>query len=325
MFNVSPVIRAHAIWTAEREKTKYTSKLFIELPGTAQDLKGLQWYVVHASQSVYRPPGEMDLPTLITVTELALELELEIPDVAHLIAFDLGQVLTLRIDNGDDVRDYPWLELCHLAKKASDKRLFDSISDSINWCLLNAARAKHSQQDALWALQMGDTVRKETGYQGLWTYSMYLCVIWEAFSEPNAPRLMPTTASAVGVRQRTLETLLEGLGIPHLSDVHDSRACVGRVRQECVDHWQAVWREAHQVASGEIYSEYKGSSFGGAERDIFRMLLLLTSAIPEIAQRKERHWRVTKCDLKTFHASNGWLLEQWGTVKSIINQLPRGD
>ena len=324
MFNTSPVIRAHAIGTAMREKTKSTNKLFIKLPGTAEDLKRLQWYVVHASQSVHRPPGEMDLPTLITVTELALKLELEIPDVAHLIAFDLGQVLTLSIANGGDVKDYPWLELCHLAKKANDQRLFDSLSDSINWCFLNAARAKHSQQDALWALQMGNTVRKETGYQGLWTYGMYLCVIWDAFSEPNAPRLTPDTASAIDARQRTLATLMEGFAIPHLGAVHDFKKCVaGSDRQHCMDHWQAVWREAQQVASGEIYEEYKGTSFGGAERDVYQMLDLITTAVPEVAQAKEKHSTKAACDLMRFHASNGWKLEQCALVKAIINQLPR--
>ena len=175
MFNVSPAICAHAILEAQREQPKFTNRLTINIPGTVQDLRTLEWYLLHANQNGCAQPGEKDLPTLITVAELAIYLE--IPGVADLVTSDISQVLVLRTDDGEDVKDYPWLNLCYLANETGNKNLFDSVA----WCFLNAARATRSLKDALWAFRIGQIVRQETGYQGLWTYGMYLCVVWGAF------------------------------------------------------------------------------------------------------------------------------------------------
>lgn len=314
--NVSPVIRALAIAEAHREQAKYMHKLFINIHGTVQDLKTLEWYVHHANDGDDRQPGTKDLPTLITVGEMAVKLK--IPGIADLVTVDIGRVLVPQIEDGGDVKDYPWHDLCRVAANAVN----DKLADTIAWCFLNAARETRSQQDALWALEIGETVHRETGNEGLRVYALYLCVIWGAFR--LVPQLTRTWSSGVHGIQITMVTLMEGLATPRLCEAHHSQECIsGDFRQRCVTHWRAVWQEAHRVAGERIRDEYKEIYIGGPERDVLRMLRLISSALQEITQRPPTSLISPACDLKRLHASNRWLLEQQATVRAIIKQLPR--
>jgi hypothetical protein len=320
LFNVSPVIRAAAIAEAQREHAIFMNRLFIKIPGTVQDLRTLEGYALHENQSACPQPEETDLPTLITVAELAMELE--IPGVVTLVASHVSQVLEQALEDGEDVRDYPVLNLCQLAQKTNNKKLLDTIA----WWFLNAARATRSQRDALWALHIGEAVRKETGYLGLHTYGMYLCVAWGAFRHPEAPRLKLATSSAVHSAQIKLVGFMEGLATPQLDEEHDHQVCVGaEVRRRCVDHWQAVWRQAHQLASRRICDEYKGTSFNGPQRDVLRMLRLMIEGLEGITQTTPGSLVSPACDLKRLHKSNGWLLKYQDMVKSIVShrELPQ--
>jgi hypothetical protein len=315
IFNASPVIRALA--EAQRQRANFAGELFISIPGTVEDLQTLERYILHANQSDCPRPGEMDLASLITVAELAVELG--IPGIAHLVTSDITQVLTHEIDDGLDVKDYPWLGLCHLAKKTYDKDFFDSLA----WCFLNAVRATRSQKDALWAFQIGQTVHEETGLKDLWTYGLYLCVAWGAFRHPNASKLPEAFASAVRSNQTELVTMMGDLATPQACGVYDPRVCVGGdVRRRCVDHWWGVWRQAHRVASERLTNEYKGTSFGGAERDVLRMICLISDALQEVTQMEPFSLVSPVCDPERFHASNEWLLGQQDKVRSIINRAP---
>lgn len=316
MVNISPVIYASVLVKAKQEQ-QFGDRLLIDIPGTVHDLQTLQQYIIQAKQSVWQQPGERNLPTLITVGELAMELE--IPRVVDLVTYDMVWVLELEIDDGHDVKDYPWLNLCHLTKKARKQGLLDRIA----WCFLNTARATHSVQDALWAFEIGQTVLQETGFQGVLTNAMYLCVIWGALSEPNAPRLPAAIPSAIESTRMILESLLTNLASTQMCDEHDLQACKkGRARRRCVDHWRVVWQKAHQAASGAIHDEYRRTSIDGAERDILRMLRLIHDALWEIARAEAvPPAQPTACDLKRLHATKILLLGQQGAVKSLINQF----
>lgn len=198
-----------------------------------------------------------------------------------------------------------------MARKANSKEFVGSIT----WCFLNRGRATHSPKEALWAVRIGQTVRKETGYRRVWTFGLYLCVAWGGFSHPNAPEFPTTTARAVHVIETMLVGIMEALAIPHLCELHDHDECVGgKVRRRCVDHWQAVWRCAHRTACKRIC---EGIDFGGAEIDVLRMLRLFSDAlVPEPTNPVSR-----KCDLTRFHAWNGFLLEKQDAVRSVINHL----
>jgi len=318
MYNVSPVINAQATAAAQLAQAKFTNKLFINVPGTVNDLQTLERYVLRSNQTDCPQPGELDLATLITVAELAVELK--IPGVADLFTSSISRVLGYGIDSGDsgDVKDYPWVNLCHLAKKIMDEKFFNNIA----WWFLNAARATRSQKGALWAFQIGRTVYEDTGYPRLWTYGLYLCVVWGAFTHSNAPTLSSTMASAVDLNQKTLATLTGGLAIPQLCDVHDPQACVGEgARRRCVDHWHAVWRKAHHVANDRADKEYEGTNIGGPSRDVLRMLHLVSGALQDITHIEPFRLVSPACDLSRLHASNGWVLEQQSVVRSIITHL----
>ena len=313
---VSPVIRAQAIAKAKREHARSTGEVSINIPVTVQDLRTLEQYVLRATQNVYPQPGEMNLPTLITIAECAVELE--IPGAADLVASDISQTLVLGINDGDDVRDYPWLDLCNLAKRTTGKRFHDSISR----CFFHRIQATYSPKDALWAFQIGKTAYEETGYPRLLTYSLYMCVAWGAFSRPDAPELPRAMASAVLSYQTRLVILMDGLATPRLCEVHHPLVCVGGdARRRCVDLWKTVWQRAHQVAHERLCDEYKQTKFGGAERDVLRMLFLIYLALHQITRTEPAGLASPMCDLQRLRASNGWLIEEQDTVRTIIDCL----
>ena len=310
IFSMSPVIQAQAVAEVEREQARHTGEVYINIPGTVHQLWTLERYALRATQDDHPRPGEKDLPTLVAVAEFALELE--IPGVvADLAISDISQVLVYGTYQRGDLRNYPWLKLCFLAKKKGGKKLYDWIA----WRFFNMTQATYSLKDALWAFQIGKSVHEETIYPRLLTYGLYLCVAWGAFSHPDAPELPRAMASAVPSCQTQLATLMNGLAIPQLCEVHDPSVCVGRdVRRRCVDVWKAVWQQAHQVARESLCNEYKQTDFGGVERDAFRMFDLIALALQRIAQ-------TGPCDHQRLHALKGWLLENQATVRSIIGRL----
>ncbi len=314
---MSPVIYALAVAKAEREQVRPTDEVSINIQVTVQDLRTLEQYVLRATQKIsHQQPGEMNLPTLITVAECAVDVK--IPGAADLVTSDISRALVNGINDGVDVRDYPWLDLCNLAKKTTSKTLFYSISG----CFFHRARATYSLKDALWAFQIGKTAHEETGYPRLWGYGLYLCVAWGAFSHPDAPELPRAMASAVPSYQTRLAILMDGLDTPRLCEVHHPWVCVGGdARHRCVDHWKTVWQRAHQVARETLCDEYKGTNFGGVERDVLRMLYLITLALQEIKQMDPVETASPMCDLQRLRALDGWLLEEQDTVRAIIGCL----
>jgi hypothetical protein len=311
MLYKSTVIRAHAIAEAQREQAALTNQVFINLPGTAQDFRTLERYALHEDEST-RPftGGFPDLATLMTVTDLAVKLQMQ--EVAEDVAFDIQYVLKLAIDNGGDVRDYPWIDICHVVKKSDGIHLLGGIASSF----FRAARATRSLNDALWACHVGQTIREETGFPFFWVYGLYLCVSWGAFGQPTGPK---HPLAAVHSGQIALAAQMDGLAIPHLCEVHDHGDCVGTyVRFDCEDHWRAVWRQAHQVASGKLYDEYTSTSLCGPERDVLRMSRLIYEALEEI--RAQSH-EPSGCDLMRFRAARHWLWQREDIAISTIKQL----
>jgi len=257
----------------------------------------------------------MDLPTLITAGELVVHLD--IPGVADLVTFDIIQVLVGEVEGPYDLRDHPWLDLCRLANKINGKKFYDGIA----WCFLNATRATRSPEGALWACQIGQTVHNETGYQRLWTYGLYLCVAWGAFGHPAGPTLPRAMVYGVQLAQGILVAVMNGLDIPQLCDVHEPQCVGGDVRRYCVEYWEAVWRQAHQVARERLSNEYDKTNLGGVKRDVLRMLPLITLALQDITQTRPVEGALRICDVKRLHASNDWLLANQGMIRSIINGL----
>ena len=317
IFEVSPVIRRQAVAEAQREQAGTTIRLFINIPSTVQDLRVVEEYVLRAEQNICPPPPEMDVPTLMTVAELAMELD--IPRVADLVTSDICQVLER---DRRDVRDNPWVALCQLAKKRNDEMFYGNIA----WCFLNATRATRSQKEALWAYQTGQLIYEETGYPRPWTYGLYLCVAWGAFGHPNASNIPGAMRSAVQSCQMELRNLMKRLKTPQLCEEHNPRVCVGRdVRQRCVEYWKAVWVLAYQIARSDIHAEYGGTTLGGVKRDVLRMLHLIVLALQNITQTPPARPVSPECNLQRLHASNGWLLEEQDRVRSIIDYLRRKD
>ena len=76
------------------------------------------------------------------------------------------------------------------------------------------------------------------------------------------------------------------------------------------------------MASEKIRDEYKGIYIGGPERDVMRMLRLISDGLQEITQTAPNNLVSPACDLKRLHASNRWVLEQQAAVRAIIKQLP---
>jgi len=322
IFKVSRVIRDQATAESQLAQAKLTRIVSLNIPCTAHDLRTLERYILHVSQSDCQQLRGVDLATLVTVAELALELE--IPKVADLVPIDITQTLIPRIngDNRDNLKDYPWLKLCHIAKKTNLCMLLYSTA----WLFLSVARATHSREHALWAFQIGRTVREETGLDSLWTFGLYLCVVWGAFKHVNAPILSSAIASAVYSNQIALESMMGCLKTPQLCEVHDSRVCVGEeVRRQCADHWQAVWKKAYQGAREKVCSEYKGTNIGGPERDVIRMVGLIRDALPMITAEAPFKLVSPECDRNRLRALDNWVLVQEGTVKSNINHLGLGD
>jgi hypothetical protein len=307
---VSPVIRAHAVEEEERMQAKSMSKLLIKIPVTVRDLRTVEQYVRHANQTDYSPPQTMDLATLITVAELVVDLD--IPGVADLVTSDISQVLESEIEEGRNLRDNPWLDLCRLASKTNDKRFYGSIA----WCFWNATRATRSLTEAIWASQTGETAYKETGYRRLWTDGLYLCAAWGPFGQnPVAPTLSRDIAYTQGI----LVTMMNKLASPRLCEVHEPQVCVpGDARDKCVERWEAVWRQAHQVALEKLHEEYEGTNLGGVNRDVLRMLHLITLALQDITQDIMQWGPLQICDVKKLHTSNGWLLAYQTTIRTII-------
>ena len=327
IFSMSPVIQAQAVAEVERQQARHTDEVerqqaggtgevYINIRGTVHQLWTLEQYVLRATQNDHPQPGEKDLPTLIAVAEFTLELK--IPGVAELVTSDINQVLVQGIHHKSPLRNYPWLKLCHLAKETNAKKFYDYIA----WRFLNSIRATCSPKDALWAFQIGKTVHEETGYPRLLTYSLYLCVAWGAFSHPDAPELPRAMASAVPSCQTQLATLMNGLAIPQLCEVHDSSVCVGGdVRRRCVDAWKAVWQRAHQVARERLCGEYNRTNFGGVERDALRMFYLIALALQRIMQTEPVGPVSPMCDRQRLQVSRRWLLKNLDTVRAIINRL----
>lgn len=147
IFEVSPVIRRRAVAEAQREQAGTTIRLFINTPSTVQNLRAVEQYVLRAEQTVCPEPPQMDVPTLMTIAELAVELD--IPRVADMVTSDICQVLERDIVGDGDVRDNPWVALCLLATKTNDERFYGNITR----CFSNATRATRSQKEALWAFR----------------------------------------------------------------------------------------------------------------------------------------------------------------------------